>query len=157
MSQAYTAAFAKIYNQRWIRFAQQAAPLIREFYGSLPVSRNHRTLLDLCCGTGQLASHFLENGYVVSGIDLSSDMLAWARENNLPCAYTRITGFSRLADGNYERFEETAFNSAFDIQEVQDALIETGFRSAYSAKLANLALPVEEPEKEPRIFLVAQR
>jgi SAM-dependent methyltransferase len=254
MSQAYSAAFAKIYNQRWIRFAQQAGPLIREFYGSLPVARNHRTLLDLCCGTGQLARHFLENGYEVSGIDLSADMLAWARENNLPfltagqahfyqadaakfsleksvglvistfdalnhlpdltalrscfaCvikslvdngvfifdlntrlglkegwmgvnvedtqdlflltravwveadqrAYTRITGFSRQADGNYERFEETAFNSAFDIQEVQSALLETGFRSAYTAKLVNLDLPVEKPENESRIFFVVRR
>jgi SAM-dependent methyltransferase len=38
-------------------------------------------MLDLCCGTGQLALYFLERGYQVTGIDLSEHMLHYAREN----------------------------------------------------------------------------
>ncbi len=41
-----------------------------------------KTVLDICCGTGQLASHFLLKGYRVQGIDLSQYMIAIAVENN---------------------------------------------------------------------------
>jgi SAM-dependent methyltransferase len=84
MTQAYGSTFAKIYNLRWNQFAQHAAPLILQYYESIPGWNQQRTMLDLCCGTGQLARHFLENGYTITGIDLSTDMLHWARENNLP-------------------------------------------------------------------------
>jgi len=40
--------------------------------------RDH-TLLDVCCGTGQLALHFAQQGYRVVGLDLSEHMLAHAR------------------------------------------------------------------------------
>lgn len=81
--QAYRAAFAKIYNLQWGGFARQVAPLIKEYYESTAIGEENKDLLDLCCGTGQLAHLFLEAGYRVIGIDLSADMLAYARENNL--------------------------------------------------------------------------
>ncbi|MDP4083441.1 MAG: class I SAM-dependent methyltransferase [Bacillota bacterium] len=37
-----------------------------------------RTLLDLACGTGELSTRFAKEGYYVTGIDLSEDMLAVA-------------------------------------------------------------------------------
>ncbi len=39
-----------------------------------------KTLLDLACGTGELSILLAEDGYDVTGVDLSSDMLAVARE-----------------------------------------------------------------------------
>ena len=80
--QAYNKGFARIYNARWGSFARQAAPLIIDFYKSTPSGQdNNNPVLDLCCGTGQLAVYFLENGYKVTGIDLSEHMLHFAREN----------------------------------------------------------------------------
>jgi SAM-dependent methyltransferase len=80
--QAYSKGFARIYNARWVGFAKQVAPIILNFYKSTPVGQdNNKPVLDLCCGTGQLAVHFLENGYKVVGIDLSEHMLRFAREN----------------------------------------------------------------------------
>lgn len=38
-----------------------------------------KTLLDLACGTGELSVRFAKQGFSVTGIDLSSDMLAVAR------------------------------------------------------------------------------
>jgi SAM-dependent methyltransferase len=38
-------------------------------------------ILDLCCGTGQLAKVLCENGYDVTGIDGSARMLQYARKN----------------------------------------------------------------------------
>jgi cyclopropane fatty-acyl-phospholipid synthase-like methyltransferase len=37
------------------------------------------TLLDLACGTGELSIRFAKAGFTVTGVDLSSDMLAVAR------------------------------------------------------------------------------
>ncbi len=39
-------------------------------------------MLDLCCGTGQLANYFLKKGYKVVGVDLSQDMLYYAKRLN---------------------------------------------------------------------------
>ena len=228
MAQGYGPVFARVYNQRWAGFALNAAPLLRKYYESSPAGDDQRTLLDLCCGTGQMARHFLENGYSVTGIDLSQDMLTWARENNTPfltagkatfvqgdaanfsleqpvglvvslfdalnhlpglnalqscfdCvkasllpggmfifdlntalglrrqwtgisaddlpdlfilnrsiwieetqrAYVRITGFVGQENGSFERFEETVFNCAYDLEVVRQALLDCGFRSVH--------------------------
>lgn len=53
----------EIYD-RWRRFVRR----------TLPTSK--KTLLDLACGTGELTFRFLEEGYTVSGLDISSDMLS---------------------------------------------------------------------------------
>ena len=81
MPQAYGEKFARIYNMRWSAFANQVSPLIRSFYEQKMTDPIPKTLLDLGCGTGKLALHFLEHGYRVTGLDLSSAMLAVAREN----------------------------------------------------------------------------
>lgn len=81
MGQAYGAAFARLYDRRWADFAQQAAPVLREFSARTAEPDLPKRLLDLCCGTGQLARHFLEYGFQVTGLDLSADMLARARTN----------------------------------------------------------------------------
>ena len=254
--QAYSEAFARVYNQKWVDFAQHVAPLIRAFYESTPIAQDPergRSLLDVCCGTGQLAQHFLENGYRVTGIDLSEHMLRYARENtasyvargqarfahadaadfsldeqfglavstfdalnHLPSkealrgcfqsvhalvvpggffifdlntrgglarwnginvrdmpdaliidrgiydgesdrAWVKITGFLRTESGLYERFEQTAYNMAFELAWVRDTLFRTGWQSAYFCRVQDLGMPIVEPEQESRVFVVARR
>jgi SAM-dependent methyltransferase len=79
--QAYSRGFARIYNLKWINFAAQVAPCIQEFYERTRIGQSNRSLLDVCCGTGQLAVYFLERDYRVTGLDLSEHMLRYAREN----------------------------------------------------------------------------
>ena len=38
-------------------------------------------ILDLCCSTGQIAQRLIEQGYQVTGLDLSEAVLQYAREN----------------------------------------------------------------------------
>ncbi|MCM2442439.1 class I SAM-dependent methyltransferase [Agrobacterium vitis] len=45
-------------------------------------------ILDLCCGTGQLAAALAERGFNVTGLDGSADMLRHARENAPSVAFT---------------------------------------------------------------------
>lgn len=251
--QAYGRAFAHVYNKRWTGFAHRVAPLLLEFYANTAVGEAKDPVLDLCCGTGQLALHFLEQGYPVTGIDLSEHMLQYARENASAyvesgqarfvqadaadfsldqrfglvastfdalnhleseealqaCfrsvfavlldgayfifdlntraglmrwnriqiddsedamivtrgiydgqgsrAYTRVSGFVRAANGQYDRFEETVYNTVFDMAWVRDALLQTGWRDVHFARHEALAAPIAEPEKEGRVFFVARK
>jgi SAM-dependent methyltransferase len=249
--QAYGPVFADVYNRRWSGFAKQIAPLILDFYSATSVGKTNQKILDLGCGTGQLALHFLENGYEVVGLDGSEHMLSYANENarnyvddgqarfiqgniaefqlddsfgliistfdtlnhlsneealtncfncamsvsdgyfifdlntraglnrwnNIQVddsdemliinrgiydgegdrAWTRISGFVRREDGLYERFDETAFNTVFDLLKVKEELHRAGWSKAYFARVRELATPIDEPEQEGRIFIVASK
>jgi SAM-dependent methyltransferase len=251
--QAYGPSFARIYNLLWGGFAQDVAPKLRAFYESTPIGAYNRHLLDVCCGTGVLARHFLQAGYHVTGLDLSEAMLGYAQENNaeataqgraawihadavdfhcdghfglvvstfdalnhLPseaalqacfgCVYrvlepggwfifdlntrnglhrwegmtvderpdytlmnrgiydeasgkvlSRISGYLRMEDGRYERFEELAYNLVLDMFAVQKYLVKTGFTTAYFARAADLTTALLDPESEGRVFFVCQK
>jgi SAM-dependent methyltransferase len=251
--QAYNPKFAKIYNQYWANFALHAAPLIREYYERTAASRQNKYLLDIFCGTGDLALQFLEAGYQVDGLDLSEGMLDLARQKtaaylasgrvefilsdaadfNLPRNYGLVTatydavnhlpdceamvscfrsvyaamapggvfifdmntrlgleawngvrvedtrdlmlvtrgifdrqagratsyisGFALKESGGYERFDEMAYNTAFEMETVRQVLQETRFRQVHFARLQSLGTPVEDPEAERRVWIVAYR
>jgi hypothetical protein len=57
----------------------------------------------------------------------------------------------------YERFEETAYNTAFVLEDVKAALAATGWGQVYFARLDALAVPLADPEQESRVFVVATR
>lgn len=251
--QAYSGPFARIYNQRWSIHALNAAPRLRVFYESTLLGQQNQPVLDVCCGTGQLASHFLEYGYSVTGLDLSEAMLDYARANNAAfivagqarfvqgdaanfhfdqpfglvlstfdalnhlsdfaalqgCfrsafdsllaggwfvfdlntheglrrwsnisvedvpdlmlvtralydeeankAYMRISGFVMTEAGLYERFEETAFEISFSLADVREALLAAGFRTVHFARLQDLTIPLNEPERETRVYILAEK
>ena len=58
------------------------APKLYELFGTAKSMENApEDLLDLCCGTGQLAKYLLERDYNVIGTDLSRRMLEFAVSN----------------------------------------------------------------------------
>jgi SAM-dependent methyltransferase len=72
-------AFAWFYNKEWKSFSERLFPVLKIIAGDkLP---DEAKILDLCCGTGQLARILIEKGYSVTGIDGSEEMLRFAREN----------------------------------------------------------------------------
>lgn len=250
--QAYGQGFAHIYNTRWSSFARQVAPSILDFWVAAPIGQENKSVLDLCCGTGQLAVHFLDKGYRVVGLDLSEHMLRYARENArqyiesgqatfvqgdasdftlderfglvvstfdslnhleneqalrrcCQCVYAvsdgyfifdlntrlglrrwnsiqvddsnddaliitrgvydgqsdkawmRISGFVRLPNGLYERFDETAFNTVFEMERVKCILLDVGWKNVYFARIQDLKTPLDKPEMEGRVFIVASK
>jgi SAM-dependent methyltransferase len=71
--------FAWLYNKEWGAFANNIFPLLKDIAkGNLP---DGAKVLDLCCGTGQLAKILIEKGYKVTGIDGSQEMLCFAQDN----------------------------------------------------------------------------
>ncbi len=249
--QAYDRAFARVYNKRWTGFAHRVAPLLLEFYAGTAIGKTSHSVLDLCCGTGQLALRFLEQGYRVTGIDLSEHMLQYATENASAyvesgqaqfvqadaarftldeefglvvstfdalnhldstddlqgCfksvyavlveggyfvfdlntrvglmrwnsisvddgdeamivtrgiydgqgsrAYTRVSGFLRAASGQYDRFEETVYNTVFEMDWVRETLLRIGWRDVHFARIEALTTPIADPEQDSRVFFVA--
>ena len=250
--QAYSQGFAHVYNTRWGGYAKQVAPLILDFYSSTKIGQKNKSVLDLCCGTGQLAVHFLQKDFKVVGIDLSEHMLCFARENarqyvetgqaeflkgdasdftldkrfglvvstydslnhledeqalrrcfqctHAVCngyfifdmntrhglkrwnsiqvdqasedaliitrgiydgksdrAWTKITGFVRASNELYQRFDETVFNTVFELERVKNALLDAGWKDVHFARIQDLKTPITEPEKEGRVFIVASK
>lgn len=71
-------------------------------------------------------------------------------------AWMKVTGFVRNAAGLYERFEQTAYNTVFAMQDVKTALEETGWQEIYFALLQDLKRPLADPEDHGRVFVVAK-
>lgn len=72
--------FAWIYNKHWgDSFIRLVIPILEKLVLShIPAGAR---ILDLCCGTGQLAQVLIARGYRITGLDGSEEMLRFAREN----------------------------------------------------------------------------
>jgi SAM-dependent methyltransferase len=104
MEVSYSAPFAQAYNQRWTGFVTLVGPKLLALYEETCPKGEH-SLLDVCCGTGQLALQFLQAGYVVAGLDKSEPMLAHARIN---CASFVSSGEASFALGDAANFSMTS-------------------------------------------------
>jgi SAM-dependent methyltransferase len=95
--------FAWFYNKEWTAFSERVFPILKQIAGEkLPDDTN---ILDLCCGTGQLAKILTEKGHRVTGIDGSGKMLRYARINAPAARFI-------LKDARAFRLPPT-FNAAF--------------------------------------------
>lgn len=72
-------------------------------------------------------------------------------------AWTRLSGFIRQDNGLYMRFEETAFNTVFEMAAVRDALLDTGWQQVDFARGQDLNTPITDPENESRVFFIARK
>jgi SAM-dependent methyltransferase len=105
----YGSLFSKIYNQQFSRFATWIAPKLLDFYESTQIGGHNKNILDLCCGTGQLANFFLQKEYQVTGLDKSEHMLEYAKINNLEYIES---GKADFIQGNASNFD---FNKKFGL------------------------------------------
>lgn len=72
-------SFAWFYNRCWAPGAARRSMIaLRKLIAGLD---GRVRVLDLCCGTGQLAASLCATGNIVTGIDVSAEMLRFAREN----------------------------------------------------------------------------
>jgi SAM-dependent methyltransferase len=72
--------FAWLYNKHWGNsFTPTAMAVINELV--LPQLKPRALVLDLCCGTGQMAQILSEQGFNVVGLDGSESILSFARQN----------------------------------------------------------------------------
>ncbi|MBN1963279.1 MAG: class I SAM-dependent methyltransferase [Anaerolineae bacterium] len=136
MTQAYGPGFAKLYNLRWGGFATAYAPVVRALYEGTPLGREEHSLLDVCCGTGQFALHFLQHGYQITGLDLSPHMLGHASTNARDFVEAGQATFveADAADFHLERRFGLVVSLFDALNHLPDAAALRGcFRAAYDA------------------------
>lgn len=71
-----------VFEGRPSGYANRMAPRIWTALEAAGVVNGGIHILDVGCGTGQLAAHFLDRGARVTGLDQSEHMLHYARTNN---------------------------------------------------------------------------
>ena len=77
MTQLYT-TYADLYHKMYQSFINYDEEY--QFYKVLLDKRRAANILEIGCGTGQLARRFLRDGYSYTGIDVSMEMLEYARK-----------------------------------------------------------------------------
>ncbi len=98
----YTGLFTYVYENFWPAFGRNAAALALDYYQHTAPGKAALPILDLCCGTGDLANHFLQNNYAVTGIDFSPDMLSIARQKNAPFIASGLAKFIESDVANFQ-------------------------------------------------------
>ena len=146
--------FARVYNQHWGFFATKAYPILEHLVlEKLPPGC---AVLDLCCGTGQLAAELSRRGYRATGLDGSEGMIEIARKNapdvdfvvqdarNIDLHREFAAAFSTFDSLNHvmslDELEQV-FRSVFTVLEgggyfVFDLNMEEGFRSRWRGSFA---------------------
>ena len=72
--------FAWLYNKHW---GNSFLPVVLPVLDNLVLTKipKNARILDLCCGTGQMAQKLTVLGYRVTGLDGSLEMLNYSRQN----------------------------------------------------------------------------
>jgi SAM-dependent methyltransferase len=83
-------------------FAMKMAPKILAFYQQTKMAKFNKKLLDVACGTGQLASYFLKQGYEVTGLDYAPHMLKYAIANNEKYVKSNQCYFKECDSSNFK-------------------------------------------------------
>lgn len=109
---------AWIYNNYWAQPLRFLLPLEQLILDGAPPDAH---ILDLCCGTGQLAAALTARGYRVTGVDGSNEMLRYARENapqaELILGDARELDVSAMFDGAVSQYD--SLNHVMDLAELQ--------------------------------------
>ncbi len=89
---------AWFYNKYWTREAPDIFERVldRIFLSEMPARGE---ILDLCCGTGQVAARLSQRKYKVTGLDNSESMLSFARINAPDADFT-------IGDARYFKFDK---------------------------------------------------
>ncbi|MBI1762530.1 MAG: class I SAM-dependent methyltransferase [Acidobacteria bacterium] len=122
-------SFAWFYNRYWGEEFSRPALVIFNIL-LFPHLPSGCRVLDLCCGTGQLAAGLCERGYQVTGLDGSTAMLELARQNAPAAEFVHADARSfRLP----RRFQAvlSAFDSLNHLMEFQE-LVQV-FRNVHQA------------------------
>lgn len=97
--------FAWLYDKHWTEVPREILGVMDKLL--VPRLPRESRILDLCCGTGQIAAELSERGFEVTGLDRSAEMLRLARENARGVEFIK-------ADAR-----------AFDLPPIYDAVIST--------------------------------
>ena len=119
--------FAWMYNKHW---GNTFLPVVLPILDNLVLSKlpQNARILDLCCGTGQMAHQLTTLGYRVTGVDGSLEMLRYARENALGVEFLQADARSYHVPYKYNAVI-SVFDSLNHIMSTRE--LKAVFRSTY--------------------------
>ena len=121
--------FARVYNKHWGKsFVQLVFPILENLV--LHYLPPKARILDLCCGTGQLAQMLIDGGYQVTGLDGSKEMLRFASENAPGAEFIAADARSFRLPDTYHAVIST-FDSLNHIMVLEE--LTAVFRNVYAA------------------------
>ncbi|MEH2178691.1 class I SAM-dependent DNA methyltransferase [Nostoc sp.] len=125
--------YAQIYNEKiGLETSRLALPPLEKLL--LPFLPQGAHILDLGCGTGQLAQHLQLKGYQVTGIDCSKGMLNYARNNapdvNFILADARFFELPSIFDGVISTSD--SLNHVMNLEDLTNV-----FQNVYKSLSAN--------------------
>ncbi|MFC2038580.1 class I SAM-dependent methyltransferase [Chloroflexota bacterium] len=125
--------FAYVYNMHWgNNLIPLVFPMLEKYIlNGLPEKAN---ILDLCCGTGQLALLLTNRNYQVTGIDGSENMLKFARQNAPEANFVQADARSFEQADKFHAVLSTfdSLNHVLKIEELTDV-----FRNVHQALRKN--------------------
>lgn len=125
--------FAQIYNESWgPDHIKTALPYLEHLL--LPHLPEGAHILDLCCGTGQLAQYLRKKGYQVTGVDSSEAMLTYARQQASDSQFILSDVRFLKLPSTFHAVVSTSYglNHVLDIDELIGV-----FKNVYAALLEN--------------------
>jgi len=106
---------APLYDLHLGQFSQRLGPVLEKLLlHRLPSGAR---ILDVCCGTGQLAALLCDKGFATTGVDLSREMLKFARVNAPSAEF--VTGAASAFDLGYQ--VQAALSTFDSINHILDA------------------------------------
>jgi SAM-dependent methyltransferase len=122
-------SFAWFYNRYWgEEFSRPALAIYNVVL--FPLLPERCRILDLCCGTGQLAAGLSELGYQVTGLDGSETMLEFARANAPQAEFIRADARTFSLPGQFQAVL-SAFDSLNHLMKIEE--LTQVFRNVYEA------------------------
>lgn len=124
-------AFAWVYDRYWGPLATRIFPVLEKLVlNALPSGAR---ILDLCCGTGQLAHALSLEGFRLTGIDGSASMIAIAR-GNAPEASFRVDDARGFAINGEFHAAVSTFDSLNHVMSLEE--LTRVFGNVYRALLS---------------------
>jgi SAM-dependent methyltransferase len=121
--------FAWFYDRYWNEeFHSLAFPILERVWLARVPKRSH--ILDVCCGTGYLAGLLLSRGHSVTGIDCSSVMIEYARQNQ-PTAQFQVADATDFKLPSHFDAAVSTFDSLNHILALRD--LQSVFRNIAAA------------------------
>ena len=111
MQSLYRDGFEKIYDHMYQTFIDYDDEF--KFYSALIKKYNKQSVLEIGCGTGNLAKHFINSNLNYIGLDLSDDMVKLSKLKN--------------PNGKFIQGDITCYN----LEEPVDSIIITGRTTSY--------------------------
>jgi SAM-dependent methyltransferase len=120
--------FAWIYNRHWGNISLNTLPVIERFVlKHIPAGGS---ILDLCCGTGQMASELSSRDYRVTGVDGSQEMIQLARMNAPDATFIVDDARTFKCSSSFEAIL-SLFDSLNHVMYIDD--LELVFRNVFQA------------------------